>query len=99
MTRHHLRSSSGPGSVLEVSPASVGWTSLDFSVLALEAGTSHTLESGGREVALVPLEGGIRAEVGDGTHLLQRSSVFAEMPHVLYVPPGHDGSTHGRIAR
>ncbi len=89
MTRHHLHSSAGSGRVLDVSPSSVGWASLDFSVLALDKGTPQALESAGRELAIVPLEGNVQAEVGDGTYELRRSSVFAQMPHVLYVPPGH----------
>jgi 5-deoxy-glucuronate isomerase len=87
MTRHHLHSRPGPGAVLEVDPASVGWGSLDFRVLALEAGTSMELESGNREVALVPLEGAVRVEVDGTEHRLARTSVFEQMPHVLYVPP------------
>ena len=88
MARHHRRSGTGPGRVLEVSPATVGWGSLDFSVLQLESGTSTTLETVDREVALVPLEGAIQARVGEAGYHLRRSSVFREMPHVLYVPPG-----------
>ena len=88
MARHHLRSGAGPGTVLEVSPSSAGWQSLDFSVLVLDAGTTTTVESGSREVAVVPLEGTCAARVGGGTYELQRASVFSQMPHVLYVPPG-----------
>ncbi len=89
MTRHHLHSSAGSGRVLDVSPSSAGWTSLDFSVLVLDEGTPEELESAGREIAIVPLGGNVRAEVGERTYELRRSSVFAQMPHVLYVPPGH----------
>ena len=88
MARHHQRSGMGPGRVLEVSPATAGWDSLDFSVLQLERGTSVTLETVDREVALVPLEGAMQARVGEASYDLRRSSVFLEMPHVLYVPPG-----------
>ena len=88
MTPHHLRSSTGPGNVLQVEPATAGWSSLDFSVLALDEGMSRALESGAREVAIVPLAGRVRVEVAAGTHELARSSVFREMPHVLYLPPG-----------
>lgn len=90
MARHHLRSATGPGRVLEVSPATAGWSSLDFSVLSLEAGTTTSLPSGEREIALVPLAGAIHARLGDTSYELRRASVFAEMPHVLYVPPGHE---------
>ena len=90
MERHHLRSGAGPGTVLEVSPESAGWGSLHFSVLVLEAGTSTVLGSDGREIALVPLEGDVEVRVDGTTHRLSRASVFTEMPHVLYVPPGHE---------
>ena len=88
MARHHLRSAPGPGTVLEVSPDSVAWTSLDFAVVGLDAETPHAIETGRREVAMVPLEGTVRALVDGDEHILARSSVFAEMPQVLYVPPG-----------
>ena len=88
MARHHLRSGRGPGRVLEVDPSIAGWDTLDFSVLALEAGSTTTHETLGREVAVVPLQGSVSAQVGEVAHELRRTSVFDEMPHVLYVPPG-----------
>jgi len=88
MARHHLRSTTGPGAVLEVSPDSAAWTSLDFAVVVLDAELPHAIETGVREVAIVPLEGSVRALVDGDEHILARSSVFTEMPQVLYVPPG-----------
>jgi 5-deoxy-glucuronate isomerase len=87
MAQHHLRSAAGPGTVLEVTPASVGWTSLDFSVLVLDDGP-HVFDTGHREVAIVPLEGTFGASVEGQDHVLSRAGVFAEMAQVLYVPPG-----------
>jgi 5-deoxy-glucuronate isomerase len=88
MTEHHLRSAPGPGTVLEVTPASAGWTSLDFSVLGLEGPGAHVIETGDRELAIVPLEGAMRATIAEKEFTLRRTGVFTEMPHVLYVPPG-----------
>ena len=89
MPEHHLRSTSGPGTVLQVDPASAGWTSLDFSILRLDGSAAQTIDTGNREVAIVPLEGAVRATVDGRDFELSRTDVFSEMPHVLYVPPGH----------
>jgi 5-deoxy-glucuronate isomerase len=88
MNRHHLRSAQGLGTVLEVTPQSAGWGTLDFAVVVFDETTSHIVESGGREVAIVPLEGAVRATVAGDDFVLDRAGVFAEMPHVLYIPPG-----------
>lgn len=88
MAQHHLRSLPGAGTVLKVDPASVGWSSLDFAVLRLDAAGAPTLETGEREVAIVPLEGAVRATIADQEFRLRRIDVFSQMPHVLYVPPG-----------
>ena len=88
MTEHHLRSAPGPGIVLEVTPASAGWTSLDFSVLGLEGPGAHVIETRDHEVAIVPLEGALRATIAEKEFILRRTGVFKQMPHVLYVPPG-----------
>lgn len=88
MSRHRVHSTPGPGTVLQVTPGSAGWTSLDFSVIVLEAGTGTEVHTGRCEVAVVPLEGAVRAAVDGERHDLKRAGVFAEMPHVLYVPPG-----------
>jgi 5-deoxy-glucuronate isomerase len=90
MAHHHLHSMPGTGVSLEVTPAVAGWTSLEFSVIRLDAGGSQVIETGGREVAIVPLEGVVLASVAGEDHRLSRASVFTEMPQVLYVPPGHE---------
>ena len=89
MTQHHLHSASGPGPVIEVDPSVAGWTSLDFSVLALSGPSEHIVETADREVAIVLLEGSIKATVGGDSFSLSRAGVFVAMAHVLYVPPGH----------
>ena len=87
MTVHKLVSESGPGEVLRVTPELAGWDVLDFSVMVLEAGQTWSTETGGREVAVVPLEGSFTATVGTQEFVLRRSGVFTEMPSVLYLPP------------
>jgi len=88
MAQHHLRSTSGPGTALEVDPSIAGWTSLSFSVLALAGPSERIVETGDREVAVVLLEGTIQAIVGAERFSLSRAGVFEAMAHVLYVPPG-----------
>ena len=88
MPPHQLHSTPGPGTVVRATPESVGWTSLDFAVIELEAGRTTELATGRREVAIVPLEGTVDLRVDGERHVLRRAGVFAEMPHVLYVPPG-----------
>ena len=88
MTVHKLTSASGPGEVLRVTPEIAGWDVLDFSVVVLTTGQTWSTDSGGREVAIVPLEGSFTASVAEQQYELSRSSVFAEMAPVLYLPPG-----------
>ena len=87
MTVHKLTSASGPGEVLWVTPEIAGWDVLDFSVVELEAGQTWATDTGGREVAVVPLEGTFTALAGAETFVMGRSSVFSEMAPVLYLPP------------
>ncbi len=72
----------------EVTTASAGWRYLEFSVIDLPPGGSHSITSHDRETALVPLRGTATvAMAGTQTHL-SRSDVFDEMPTVVYAPPG-----------
>lgn len=88
MVQHQLSSAQGSGTVLRVTPEIAGWSVLDFAVTILESGQSVTVESGDREVAVVPQEGAFTATVGGTVYDLFRRSVFAEMAPVLYLPPG-----------
>jgi 5-deoxy-glucuronate isomerase len=74
--------------VLRVTPEIAGWTVLDFAVTVLAAGQGSSVDTGDREVAVVPLAGAFIARAGAETFELSRSSVFAEMAPVLYLPPG-----------
>lgn len=74
---------------VEVTPESAGWTYLDFAVVHLDPGGSYTEASGQREVVVVPISGSGTVRTGGATVDLARAGVFEELPHVLYVPPGH----------
>jgi 5-deoxy-glucuronate isomerase len=73
-----------------VHPEEVGWRYLGYEAVLLREGEAYTYRTEGREAALVPLQGRARLEAGGDTYHLSRSSVFAEKPHILYLPPGHD---------
>lgn len=88
MERHHVRPGPGPGPMLQITPTNAGWDVLDFAVHALDREVPAVVDTGGREVAIVPLSGVVRAAVAGEDHVLERSSVFTQMPSVLYVPPG-----------
>ena len=52
MTRgpiRHLASGSGPGTLLEITPETVGWRYVSSSVVALAAGEEHRADSGPNE--------------------------------------------------
>ena len=92
--KHLLRTRSGSGVVLEVTPSVAGWDVLDFAVVVLAPGSEWTLETGEREVAVVPQEGSFVAEVNGATFELGRTGVFTEMAAVLYLPPGTTATIH-----
>jgi 5-deoxy-glucuronate isomerase len=84
---HHLKPDNQSNIRVQVTPESAGWHYLSFKVIALEAGATLVQESGANEVALTPLTGTARADVSGQSFNLSRRDVFAEMAHVLYVPP------------
>jgi 5-deoxy-glucuronate isomerase len=71
-----------------VTPETAGWEYLSFAVERLEAGETFSADTHGLEVAIVPLEGSATVRVGWSEFTLSRSSVFLELPNVLYLPPG-----------
>lgn len=72
----------------EVTPAAAGWRHLGFQVRALRAGESFVAESDGHEVGLVLLTGDAELSIAGQRHAVAgRRSVFAGLPHALYVPP------------
>jgi len=83
----HMRSSSGDGNRLEMTPETVGWTYLSFRVVALGGGEVIDGDTGETEVVVVPLAGSGSLGFGGSTHPVARTDVFSEKPHVLYLPP------------
>lgn len=55
--------------------------------MALKAGEKFQQATEGEEIALVPLKGEMRIEVGKDRFALRRENFFAELPSVLYAPP------------
>jgi 5-deoxy-glucuronate isomerase len=78
----------GPGRLLAVTPASAGWAYLAFSVDEVGPHHPHRDAVEGRETAIVTLGGAGRVLVDGLTVDVSRSSVFAEIGRVVYVPPG-----------
>ncbi len=73
--------------VLEVTPQSIGWQFLSFKTVLLSTGQRFSGQTGGEEAALVPISGSLEVHVAGQIVALQRSSVFEELPHVVYMPP------------
>ena len=86
---HHLHPTDGTIRH-DVTPASVGWRYLSFRVVRLTAGSRYVHDGDDREMALVPLAGTAALRAADVAATVSRTSVFDEMPHVLYAPPGVD---------
>ncbi len=76
--------------LIEVTPQSAGWRYLSFKVISLKAGQGYSEPTGGNEVALVPLTGGGIFNASGEHFEIDRKGIFAELPHVLYVPPGKE---------
>lgn len=81
-----IRPSGGP-TVLRVDPAVRQWRFLEFEVRVLRSGETLTLDTRGRETAVVALSGAARATVAGDSFALTREGVFAGPADVLYVPP------------
>ncbi|MDO9377222.1 MAG: 5-deoxy-glucuronate isomerase [Nocardioidaceae bacterium] len=89
MTDHHLPAgtSATDGWDLLVTPESAGWEHCSLRVLNLDAGATRTVDTGGEEMFVVPLSGGVTVTVGDETHeLAGRPDVFAGPTDVAYLP-------------
>jgi 5-deoxy-glucuronate isomerase len=71
-----------------VTPERAGWRYLSFRIESLSAGAERELETGGDEVAFIPLGGRARVETAGGSwELGGRANVFGGMPWALYLPP------------
>lgn len=85
---HHLPLTTSRPERVAVTQASAGWRFLRFHVRVLRPGEVLELGDDEHELALVPLSGALTARVGDERYALARAGVFAQLPHVLYLPPG-----------
>ena len=87
-TSHH-RSRNLDGTVrIDITPENSGWDFLSFAVVELDVGDTHTDQRDGQETAIVPLRGAGTVRAGGQTFHISRTSVFEEMPHIVYVTPG-----------
>ncbi len=69
-----------------ITPESEGWRFLSFAVHQPSSATE--VGEAAQEVAVVPLSGTVTATVDGKDIELSRTSVFEQMPHILYAPPG-----------
>ena len=83
-----VRNSGQPGVKIDVTPESAGWRFLSFSVIELVAGESHSDVRADQETAIVPLSGRGTVTAGDQEFTIGRTSVFEQMPEIVYVTPG-----------
>ncbi|NNE13301.1 MAG: 5-deoxy-glucuronate isomerase, partial [Ilumatobacter sp.] len=87
-----IRPSDGPGTRLDITPESAGWSNVAFAIVEVAAGTSHHGGLADRETAIVTIEGSGRIIVPseDLTVDVARTSVFDEVGRIVYLPPGTD---------
>lgn len=86
---------------LVVTPESAGWEYSSLRVLTLAPGAERTVETGGEEMFVVPLAGGVTVTLGAESVTLEgRESVFAGPTDIAYLPIGSTVSLSGtgRIA-
>jgi 5-deoxy-glucuronate isomerase len=70
-----------------VTPESAGWSYSSLRVLSLAPGEARTVDTGGDEVFVVPLEGGAGVELdGERFDLEGRVDVFAGPTDIAYLP-------------
>ncbi|MBK9715293.1 MAG: 5-deoxy-glucuronate isomerase [Kouleothrix sp.] len=84
----HPGGSRDPDVVVEVTPELAGWDFIHFQVRRLGAGRAWSFETGEHELALVALSGAFDVESsrGEWRGVGGRASVFAGLPHALYLP-------------
>lgn len=76
-----------------ITPATERWRFLSFAVHRPSSATSVGLAD--QELAIVPLSGSVVATVDGRDVELSRTSVFEQMPNVLYAPPGASVTIEG----
>ena len=84
-----VKANKAGGKIVEVTPASAGWTHVGFAAHRLQAGEQVTLQTGSRELCIVVLTGTVTVQAGEETwrEIGNRQSVFADIsPYAVYVP-------------
>lgn len=90
MSVNYIKSQKNERTQLSVTPDSANWKYLSFAVQDHSDGTSFKDQRENQETAIVPIKGSGTFEIAGTTYELSRSSVFEEMPQVLYVHPGEE---------
>ena len=90
MSNSLVRNGGGDGVRLEVTPETADWRFLSFAVVHLQAGASHSDQRADQETAIVPLSGSGVVTAGGQTFEIGRTSVFEQMPEIVYVTPGDE---------
>lgn len=88
MNEHLIRPDLEAKIRMDVNPTSAGWDYLSFRVVSLKAGETYGQDTGESEAALVPLAGQAKLIAGAERFTVSRQGYFAELPHILYAPPG-----------
>ena len=87
-TAHH-RARRLDGTVrISVTPEDAGWEYLSFAVVELSRAQTYRSILTDQETAVVPISGSGIVRAGEQTFVISRTSVFEEMPHIVYAPPG-----------
>lgn len=83
------RNASDPDVLVEVTPKIAGWDYIHFQARRLAAGRTWSFDTAGNELALILLSGtvDVASDRGDWAGVGERESVFAGLPHALYLPP------------
>ena len=92
MSNSLVSNTGGDGVRIDVTPESAGWRFLSFANVMLAAGQSHSDQRDGQETAIVPLAGSAVVTAGGQTFEISRTSVFEQMPQIVYVTPGDEMS-------
>ena len=83
-----FRPSKGAGVTLDISPERAGWKYLAFSLVEVDAATTHRGVAEGRETAIVTIAGSGTISVNGRDIAVQRDSVFTAVERVVYIAPG-----------
>ncbi len=88
-SRDGARSLAGGEMAVVLTPDAAGWSQTGLRVARLAPGGSLDLVTGGEEMAVLPLAGGVEVHVdGRVLRLAGRDSVFAQVTDWAYVPIG-----------